>query len=85
MIEIMKESEGNIVGIRATGMLTTADYNQVLVPKLAEILQRFDPLRALFYMDRDFMGWDLKAVWANTKLAALIAIGVDKGRFRLRP
>lgn len=68
MIEIMKESAGNVVGIRATGMLTTADYDQVLVPKLVELSQTFDALRALFYMDRDFKGWDLSAAWANTKL-----------------
>jgi SpoIIAA-like len=68
MIEIMKESTGNIVGIHATGMLTTTDYDQVLVPKLAELSQTFDTLRSLFYMDRDFKGWDLSAAWANTKL-----------------
>ena len=68
MLEIMKESEGNIIGIQATGKLTTADYDQVLVPKLEKLSQRFDTLRALFYMDRDFKGWDLPAAWANTKL-----------------
>ena len=68
MIEIMKESEGNIVGIRATGTLTIADYDRVLVPKLEELSHQFDPLRALFYMDRAFKDWDLSAPWANTKL-----------------
>ena len=68
MIEIMKESEGNIVGIRATGTLTTADYDQVLIPKLEELSRQFDGLRALFYMDRAFKGWDMSAAWANTKL-----------------
>jgi hypothetical protein len=37
MIEIMNESSGNVIGIRATGMLTTDDYDRVLVPKLAEL------------------------------------------------
>lgn len=42
-------------------MLTTTDYNQVLVPELAELSQKFEKLRALFYMDENFRGWDLSA------------------------
>jgi hypothetical protein len=68
MMEIMNESAENVVGIRATGMLTTTDYDHVLVPKLSELSQQFDTLRALFYRDRDFRGWDLSSAWANTKL-----------------
>jgi SpoIIAA-like len=68
MIEIMKESERDIVAVRATGTLTTADYDEVLLPKLVEIARRFDALRVLFYMDQDFRGWELPAAWANTKL-----------------
>ena len=37
MIEIMEESAGNAVGIRATGLLTIADYDEVLVSRLAEL------------------------------------------------
>ena len=68
MLAIMKESAGDVVRIRATGMLTTADYDRVLVPKLMELSQKFETLRALFYMDQDFRGWDLSVAWANTKL-----------------
>jgi SpoIIAA-like len=68
MMETMNESAGNVVGIRAGGMLTTADYDRVLVPKLSDLSQKFETLRVLFYMDEDFRGWDLSAAWANTKL-----------------
>lgn len=47
MIEFMKESSGNIVGIRATGKLTDADYDKVLVPHLEYLFERFGKLRAL--------------------------------------
>ena len=40
-------SNGVVIGIRATGMLTTADYDRVLVPKGAELSQKFETLRAL--------------------------------------
>jgi hypothetical protein len=49
-------------------MLTAADYDEVLVPRLEELSRQFDTLRASFYTDRDFKGWDMSAAWANTKL-----------------
>ena len=47
-------------------MLTTTDYDRVLIPKLAELSQKFETLRTLFYMDQDFRGWELAAAWVNT-------------------
>lgn len=69
MMEIMAESEGRVVGIRASGKLTTDDYERVLGPRLEEmVLEYGSRLRVLFYMDSDFEGWELSAAWANTKL-----------------
>jgi hypothetical protein len=68
MLEIMQESEGKVVGFRATGKLTTADFDQVLLPRLESPSRQFNKLRALVYMDANFVGWDLPAAWANTKL-----------------
>jgi SpoIIAA-like len=78
MMEIMNEGAENVIGIRATGMLTTDDYDRVLVPKLAELSQIFETVRALFYMDQDFRGWDLSAAWANTKLDFRFRGNLDK-------
>ena len=33
MIEIMAESSGNIIGIKAIGTLTDADYKEMLIPR----------------------------------------------------
>lgn len=68
MIEIMTEREGNIIGLRASGTLSAGDYEQVLLPRLEALARRFETIRALFYMDPGFKGWDLPAAWANTKL-----------------
>jgi hypothetical protein len=68
MIEFMDETSDNVLGIRFTGKLTEADYEQVLGPRIATATQRFGRVRALIYMDDDFRGWDMKAAWANTKL-----------------
>jgi len=34
MIEIMSESRGNLLGVRAIGKLTDQDYQLVLIPAL---------------------------------------------------
>ena len=70
MIEFMPESKDNIVGVRASGTLTGDDYKNVLVPRLEALLARYSKLRVLFYMDRDFRGWDLQSAWDNTLLDA---------------
>ena len=38
MIEVLPESRGNILGIRASGKLTDADYKDVLIPYLEKII-----------------------------------------------
>ena len=40
MVQILSESEGNILGIRATGRLTDQDYEELLIPSLETIIKR---------------------------------------------
>ena len=46
MFEMLPQSEGNIVGIRATGTLTDADYAE-LMPKLEALLVEHKRIRML--------------------------------------
>lgn len=68
MIAFMPESEGKVVGVRASGKLTGADYQRVLMPYLESMIDRHGRLRVLFLMDETCTGWDLRAAWANTVL-----------------
>jgi hypothetical protein len=63
MIEFMSESSGNVVGIRATGKLTDADYKQTLIPRIESLFGEHGKVSVLFYMDESFEGWDLDAAW----------------------
>ncbi|SMF53254.1 hypothetical protein SAMN06265365_11811 [Tistlia consotensis] len=54
----MPESEGPILGIRASGRLTLDDGDRVPAPRLEALARRFGSLRALFYLDGGFEGWD---------------------------
>lgn len=66
MIEVMGESRGNVLGLRATGKLSAADYRDVIAPRIQSLLERFRRLNVLFLMDETFDGWSLGAAWANT-------------------
>lgn len=66
MIEVMRESAGNVLGLRATGKLNVGDYRGTLTPAVRTLLDRFGTLKVLFLLDEPFRGWDLRAAWANT-------------------
>jgi hypothetical protein len=68
MIEFMPESSRNIVGMRAGGRLTDADYKHDLIPRLQSLFNQHGKLRVLFFMDETFEGWDLQAAWDDASL-----------------
>jgi hypothetical protein len=62
MIEVM-ESQGNLLWLRARGKLTHRDYQEVLIPRLEEVIWKQGKVRLLFHLDPDFQGWELGALW----------------------
>ncbi len=67
MIEILPESQGNVLAIRGTERLTASDYEELLIPRLEAIIRKHRKSRLLFLMDPDFKGWDFDAakLYAN--------------------
>jgi stage II sporulation SpoAA-like protein len=68
MIELLPESRGNMLALRATGKLSGADYREVLAPQVRLLLKQFRTLRVLFVLDNSFAGWSIGAAWANSVL-----------------
>jgi hypothetical protein len=66
MIEVMAESGGDVLGLRATGKLTANDYRDVLGPAVETALGQSSGLKVLFLLDEGFRGWSLRAAWVNT-------------------
>ncbi len=66
MIEIL-EQDGNIVCLQATGKLTHDDYQQVLIPRLEQVIKEHGKARILFAMGEEFHGWELEAMWDDAK------------------
>lgn len=67
MITIMPESTEQMLAVRATGTLTDVDYKEVWIPALQKILDEFEVANILLYMDEDFEGFSLKAMWEDAK------------------
>jgi len=67
MIEVMSESTERMLAVKATGTLTDIDYKDTWIPALQKIIDEFEVANVLLYMDNDFKGWDLKAMWEDTK------------------
>ena len=66
MIEIMPESNGSVLAVKATGILTDADYKHSFVPKIKEIVSQSSSIRVLLYMTEDCSGWQLHAAWDDS-------------------
>jgi hypothetical protein len=68
MLELMTEGDDDVIAVRARGVLTEDDYQDVLVPHLARALETAERVRVLFLMDETFRGWNARAAWRNTCL-----------------
>lgn len=67
MIEIMDVSANDLVAARASGKITTDDYTEVWLPALQKAIDAHGKIRALLYLDETFEGWELGALWEDTK------------------
>jgi len=61
MFEILDDTQGRRIYVKAKGRLTDEDYKE-LTPRLESALKEFGPLRLYVDME-DFEGWTLGAAW----------------------
>jgi hypothetical protein len=67
MFQIMPESEGKIIGLRATGKLTDQDYQEVLIPSLETLINQHAKVWLLCFIDEEFAGLEAEALWDTAK------------------
>ena len=67
MLAIMTQSHDNVIGVQGRGKVTDQDYLEVLIPKLEEVLKNYGKARFLYYLDKDFAGWEMGAMWEDAK------------------
>ena len=59
----MPETEGNTLVVKATNRLTSEDYEEIFIPQLRQLIDKFGKIRAVLYLDDSFTGWELGAAW----------------------
>ncbi len=85
MLEILDRSTGNALAVKASGLLSDADYKNIFIPRLEQILARHERIRAMVCFAEDFRGWQPKAAWDDThfglkhrkEFAKLCVVGAD--------
>ncbi len=68
MIEVLPESNGNILILRAEGRLTHQDYKNVIIPRLEAMISHHGKVRFLL---EDFDGWQAAAFWEDARVALM--------------
>ncbi len=68
MIELLKDFPGNVVALAASGQVTKADYEKVVIPAVERALAQHDKVRLYYQIGPDFSGIDPGAMWADTKI-----------------
>lgn len=67
MFEII-ESSNNLIYIKASGEVTAADYETVLVPAIEDGLKQHDKLRMIVELGPDMTGFSAGAMWEDAKV-----------------
>lgn len=67
MIEILSETAGNVLVVKATEMLTAEDYETVFIPAIDELIQRYGKVRVALLLGETFEGWEIGAMWDDAR------------------
>ena len=58
----------NTLGFEASGKVTGNDYETVLIPAVEAKLKEFSKVRMIYQLGTDFSGYDMEAMWDDTKI-----------------
>ncbi|NIO39976.1 MAG: STAS/SEC14 domain-containing protein [Burkholderiales bacterium] len=65
MVEVLPESNRNLLLVRAVGKLTHRDYKDEIIPRLESIIHKHGKIRFLI---EDFTGWEIAAFWDDARI-----------------
>lgn len=76
MISPLPRSSGKILGFKLSGKLHDQDY-QAFLPQVEAAIRSQGKIRLLAHFE-DFHGWDLHALWDDTKFSAQHCADVER-------
>ena len=68
MLKVLSEFTDPVVAVAGRGKVTKADYEEVLLPRVEQMLGRHDKLRLYYELGEDFEGIEAGAVWEDLKV-----------------
>lgn len=74
MIEELKDTPNTMVGFRATGDITKEDFDQIVLPAVAELVKRTDKLNYLLVLDTAIKNFTIGA-WLKDAMLGLNNLG----------
>ena len=75
-LELKENAEAKLLEVEASGKLAKNDYEH-FEPAVSRLIEASGKIKILFVM-HDFHGWDLGAVWEDTKFATKHCRDIDK-------
>ncbi|MEP2027788.1 MAG: STAS/SEC14 domain-containing protein [Paracoccaceae bacterium] len=78
MIELLMTASTHQLEFRFSGRVTQSDYDEVVLPAVKEALGEHDRIRVLAIADEGFTGFDMGAVWADTRMGLSHWRGFDR-------
>ncbi len=78
MVEKIEGLPDNALGFSAKGTVTAGDYESVIIPAVEALLSRHKKIRFLYHLGEGFKGFELAAVWDDTKLGLKHFTGWEK-------
>jgi hypothetical protein len=69
MLESLTDLPEGVIGFQSHGELHAADYSEILLPAIEEVLGRGDPLRVVLVFE-SFDGLSGGALWQDLKMGA---------------
>ena len=67
MIEVLSQSQRDLLVVKATAKLTDQDYKEVLIPRLETVIREHGKARFLMDLSGEFQGWEAHAVWDDAR------------------
>jgi SpoIIAA-like len=68
MVESIPGLPDNVLGFRARGTVTAADYESVIIPAVESMFARRGKVRFLYQLGEEFSGFEAGAMWDDAKL-----------------
>lgn len=78
MLTIESQMDGALLEVEMSGTITSEDYRTRLVPAIERALQSHDRVRLMMIFGAEFRGYDMSAVWADSKLGLSHWRGFDR-------